>query len=372
MFDYSSFEIKFINKAGEKVHIQDRTSGFLDPKPILREKKDYYELTYVDVNQERMMVQTDLLMELGGSFGSDIILFNRGRQTGYSVRDNKPSDDLDMFFVSGNTDYPRPIYTEPAKFDTGDMVLYIDLDAYWKAFTDEIADEGVVIIDTEEGQDKITAYDFIREIDPNRERNSYEFIEAVFCVLDGKHVGSVKALDDAIGSLICGDEYDSIASFNLDYIPKKAIEFYRTKVCCQRPEWSYFWIDKYDHSLVTYSISGTGTCCRWDTSKNVGIWYIADDTELKELSKQLDKDIIVRNCKRDLAIISDGTIYDIRCKLFSKDTLEELEDNCEIYGLFDDPELDGVDDIRIHMRDAAGAGECTAWKPEDIFKVSMY
>lgn len=60
--------------------------------------------------------------------------------------------------------------------------------------------------------------------------------------------------------------------------------------CIQKPEWAYKWIDCYEHSGCAYSESGTGMQCRFDTSDNVGVWYLSEQL-INDITAEMQRKI---------------------------------------------------------------------------------
>lgn len=62
-------------------------------------------------------------------------------------------------------------------------------------------------------------------------------------------------------------------------------------------------LDLYEHSLVRWSVAGTGMQCRWDTSRYAGIW-VPDDAAMEVIRDQgrgLEKEL-QRRTRREFAV----------------------------------------------------------------------
>ena len=83
-------------------------------------------------------------------------------------------------------------------------------------------------------------------------------------------------------------------------------------------------LDLYDHSGCTWSISGTGTQCRWDTSRWEALW-VPDQYILKEaehLAEDERNSLMLRRCKEALVLYnawSNGDVFELYIETFDKE-----------------------------------------------------
>jgi len=93
-------------------------------------------------------------------------------------------------------------------------------------------------------------------------------------------------------------------------------------------------IDKYEHGSITYSISGEGYKCRWDTSYGWAVW-IPCDKDIKHLDKMRNiekrQKELYKICREALKIFNcylHGEVYGYLIYEFSKRGKKLKTDSC--------------------------------------------
>ena len=94
-----------------------------------------------------------------------------------------------------------------------------------------------------------------------------------------------------------------------------------------------WWVDKYDHSVVVWSLTGEGMNCRWDTSPRAGLLELDDDV-IKGVSKTERE----RYARGYLATYNQWLNGDVWTATIRTDTGLEIDSLSGLYG------LDGVND----------------------------
>lgn len=334
MNNYSSYTITFTNSVGTRVELPKITS-YLEYKPQLAETETHYVVRVVDLNSLYQGGWSDYT-SCYITPGAHIALKDR-RASVPDIRVssecylNKP-EDASAFYYGGNL---RPTY------ELKDLKLEVNMFQVEDAFNWEYGfdDAYVTVYNTE-----VDAATFMETCDWEHTHWSPDCIRALFCVIHEAEFADFIELREFVdkatkwsekGDLVIdfsdGDEH------HIDGIVANLNSY-----CITIPEWAYYLIDKYEHSGITYSISGTGYECRWDTSHGVGIWFLQDE-EIKNLQEYIKNhpdedpmDITAKWCKHDLKLISDcEPMYSVYDYYFSKKDLNQ-EDVEEIDSHFYD------------------------------------
>lgn len=104
------------------------------------------------------------------------------------------------------------------------------------------------------------------------------------------------------------------------------------------PDKDVIMLDLYDHSGCVWSISGTGTQCRWDTSRWEAVW-VPDKCilgEVEHLAEDERKALMLKSCEEALKIYnawSNGDVFEVFIETFDKDGVSlSCEPICTFYG----------------------------------------
>lgn len=95
-------------------------------------------------------------------------------------------------------------------------------------------------------------------------------------------------------------------------------DFFCKTVKTPVPDWAYRKLDAFDHGVCCIYESGSGTQCKWDISRYVGVWYLSKDT-IQHFETALLQEARAK-CKVEGKFISDeDLLYDIAQRYFEDD-----------------------------------------------------
>lgn len=93
--------------------------------------------------------------------------------------------------------------------------------------------------------------------------------------------------------------------------------------CVPYPLATYCWLDKYEHSGVSYYPSGTGIHCRWDSTSHAGVWLAPDwaRKELEEGTKEDPEEYIAELRRYACELLSGHTMYAVMDVDYTEDEI---------------------------------------------------
>lgn len=354
MLDDTSFKstkIKFTNKAGETVELKDVPAMFLDAGMLLYERDDYYVLCGYQVDDGPYWNWEEWFKN-NHTTGAGVQLRERYRHCKmdlYNDYSGYGEPEREDYFFTGGLSSPKA--KAPAAYTAEDGSMVIDVN-YYAATENDDAYPSIFI-----GEDIVYAEELADMLPERVSGWSEDDLEHLLRMFPDQDFDSIEAFADALETIrVCKDGYDEIITISTNTFK---LDKWIKEHCIQKPEWAYKWIDCYEHSGCVYSESGTGMQCRWDTSSDVGVWYLSEqlikDIEA-EMKKKIDaakaalkpgeeldiakfekeRDEEIDKCFRlDMAMLSDSDIaYCIVQAAYSKTTLESCgvdTEECAIY-----------------------------------------
>lgn len=294
MFDdatYKQTTIRFKNKAGETVVLKDVPAFFYDAGVLLYEIDDMYIVCGYQIDREPYY-DRNYWFKLNMTCGAGIQLRKRGRHSEKHFFNEEcdygePERD-DYFFIGGlssPTDKAPTLNLTSAA--AGRTLLDVD---YYVATFDDPQDPEIVI----EGK-HLTARDLVEVLPEHVDGWSYDDLEHLLRIFPGQEFKSPEEFADALRSIRVSRS-DSKEILTLDTSVFQMQDWINNHYI-QKPEWAYKWIDCYEHSGCVYSESGTGTQCRFDTSPDVGVWYLSEQLIRDITAKMQNK---INEAKKDL------------------------------------------------------------------------
>ena len=285
MFDDSEYKqttIRFKNQAGETVILKNVPAFYHDAGVLLYEMDTLYIVCGYQIDREPYL-DWSYWFKLNMTCGAGIQLRERRRhskQHFYNEDYEYGEPERDDYFFLGGLDTPKA--KAPALYVTSSGRTVVDVD-YYTATENDPWDPEIVI----EGK-QLTAYD-IAEVLPERVAGwSEDDLEHLLRMFPGQEFESLEAFADALESIrVTRDGGAEILTLDTSVFQ---MQDWINDHCIQKPEWAYKWIDCYEHSGCAYSESGTGMQCRFDTSPDVGVWYLSDQL-IKDITTEMQRRI---------------------------------------------------------------------------------
>jgi hypothetical protein len=326
MDDFSSYSIAFTNAAGTRIELPTMVS-YLDPKPAVIETETDYIVRTISMD-DFYRSGDSFYVEYFISPGAYIMLKDSWHSKprvachseAYCVHDDADDYYISQFYSGAEL---RPIAS--IKDSQVEVNLY-DFESAWNS--GHTYDAMVTIY-----HHSIDAETFMDTVDWEHTKWDPDFIRALFCLLDDQEFSSFIELREFITDYV-ELSYDEV-KIDIKDLDEDQFMTNLQDVCNTRPDWSYFTLDKFDHSAVVYSIAGTGPECRWDTSHGVGVWCLCDE-EVKQLEEffeqnpDIDKyEHVAKICNHDLKLISDcNPMYTVYDYIVSKKDFEQETEAC--------------------------------------------
>lgn len=285
MFDDSEYKqttIRFKNKAGETVVLKNVPAFYHDAGVLLYEVDDIYIVCGYQIDREPYC-DWSYWFKINMTCGAGIQLRERrhhNKQHLFNEYYEYGEPERDDYFFLGGLDTPKA--KAPAVYVTSAGRTVVDVD-YYTATENDPWDPEIVI----EGK-HLTAYD-IAEWLPERVAGwSDDDLEHLLRMFPGQEFESLDAFADALESIrVTRDGGAEILTMDTSVFQ---MQDWINDHCIQKPEWAYKWIDCYEHSGCAYSESGTGMQCRFDTSPDVGVWYLSDQL-IKDITAEMQRKI---------------------------------------------------------------------------------
>lgn len=285
MFDDSEYKqttIRFKNKDGETVVLKNVPAYFHDAGVLLYEMDDMYIVCGYQIDREPYF-DWNYWFKLNMTCGAGIQLRERRRhskQHFFNEEYEFGEPERDDYFFLGGLDTPKA--KAPAVYVTSAGRTVVDVD-YYTATENDPWDPEIVI----EGK-YLTACD-IADVLPERVSGwSDDDLEHLLRIFPGQAFESLDAFADALESIRVTND-GGVEILTLDTSVFRMQDWINDH-CIQKPEWAYKWIDCYEHSGCAYSESGTGMQCRFDTSPDVGVWYLSDQL-IKDITAEMQRKI---------------------------------------------------------------------------------
>lgn len=354
MFDESSFKkttIQFRNKAGNIVTLNNLPAMFQDVGMIVAETDKCYHIYGYTIDDGPRM-DYDFWVQMALSPGAGVQLRARRGHSDVEVisgDDSLAQRDADYFFIGGlQKTKAKRSYLDHWE---GKTWLSVDLDEVENDVSD-IANPYIRI----SGHKRYASDVFYRTKLPIKYEDE---LNSIFYIINGQNFKSYNAFEKAMEQGYSElNSFCSVVALDTAIFPA---EHYIKHYTINIPDWSYKWLACYEHSGCAYSENGTGMQCRWDTSSDVGVWYLTDwrlkdiiqlcenkSAELKEKNKDISnedlakaveeyrEDIVEKQFKHDMHVISDNnTAYAIEGVTISKTDIMNPEYETEALGLFE-------------------------------------
>lgn len=285
MFDDSTYKqttIRFKNKDGETVILKNVPAYFHDAGVLLYEMDDMYIVCGYQIDREPYF-DWSYWFKLNMTCGAGIQLRERRRhskQHFYNEEYEYGEPERDDYFFLGGLDTPKA--KAPAVYVTSAGRTVVDVD-YYTATENDPWDPTIEI-----GGETMYASD-VAEILPERVAGwDEDDLEHLFRMFPGQEFDSIESFADALESIrVTQDGRTEILTLDTSVFQ---MQDWINDHCIQKPEWAYKWIDCYEHSGCAYSESGTGMQCRFDTSPDVGVWYLSDQL-IKDVTAEMQRKI---------------------------------------------------------------------------------
>lgn len=295
MFDDSEYKkttIRFKNKAGETVVLKNVPAFFHDAGVLLYEMDHMYVVCGYQIDKCQQD-DYDYWFKMHMTCGAGIQLRKRRRHSEchfFNEDAGYGEPERDDYFFMGGLDAPRAKAPELYVTSTGRTVVDVD---YYTATANDPEDPEIVI----EGK-HLTAYDLV-EVLPEclAGWDDSDELEHLLRIFPGQKFDSVEEFTAALESISVTVTLDAGTEILTLDTSVFQMQDWINSHCIQKPEWAYKWIDCYEHSGCAYSESGTGMQCRFDTSSDVGVWYLSDQL-IKDITTEMQRKI--DEAKKDL------------------------------------------------------------------------
>lgn len=285
MFDNSTYKqttIRFKNKAGETVVLKNVPAFYYDAGVLLYEMDDMYLVCGYQIDREPYCDWT-YWFKLNMTCGAGIQLRKRRRhskQHFFNEEYEYGKPERDDYFFMGGLEAARA--KAPTVYVTAAGRTVVDVD-YHAATANDPWDPEIVI----EGK-HLTAYDLVDMLPGRVAGWDDDDLEHLLRMFPGQEFASIEAFADALESIrVTRDDGTEIITMDTSVFQ---MQDWINNHCIQKPEWAYKWIDCYEHSGCAYSESGTGMQCRFDTSSDVGVWYLSDQL-IKDITAEMQRKI---------------------------------------------------------------------------------
>lgn len=337
MFDESEFKqttIQFRDKSGKIRMIRNIPASYQDAGMILCETDNYFKVYGIEIDSDIMYFDTFAELNLTPGAGIQLVARHRRRASCIESGAGYAMEPEDAFFFGGI----KSPEGKKAEY-ISDTVLRLDLSA---AASKVGYADGYICVAGEE-LDYAAAYDILTE--DNAAKFDKYFLDDLFSLIKGTAYEDETEFNKAISSINIPKSNSYLV--DIDTTVFDLSEFI-SDLIIDRPKWSYKWLDCYEHSGCAYSESGTGTQCRWDTSHNVGVWYLSKDVlEYYEKLSTEERDKRIQNVfEHDMAIISDGEIpYRVQECIYDKQTMELIESEGALSGMYPYIDFNSADDL---------------------------
>jgi hypothetical protein len=285
MFDDSTYKqttIRFNNEDGETVVLKNVPAFYHDAGVLLYDVGHSYIVCGYQIDK-RQRDDYDYWFKLNMTCGAGIQLRKRryhSKQNLFNEEYEYGEPERDDYFFLGGLDTPKA--KAPSLYVTSAGRTVVDVD-YYAATQDDPEYPEIVI----EGK-HLTGCE-LEEVLPEQVAGwSDDDLEHLLRMFPGQEFESPEAFADALESIrVTRDGGTELLTLDTSVFQ---MQDWINDHCIQKPEWAYKWIDCYEHSGCAYSESGTGMQCRFDTSPDVGVWYLSEQL-IKDITAEMQRKI---------------------------------------------------------------------------------